>query len=195
LEFHLFDAAYVSRLAAGDPATESHFSSYFRRFLTLKLQARRLSPTMAEDVQQETMFRVLKALRGGAGVSRPESFGAFVNAVCNNVVLEFLNQEKRHPFAPDDRPEPVDDRADASASMITAERKKIVAEVLDSLKAKDREILRLVFLEENDREEVCRKLGVGSEYLRVLLHRAKERFAQAYSRKGGTAQAGLMLYI
>lgn len=189
MEFHLFDAAYVKRLADGDPATESHFSVYFRKFLGLKLGARRLSPSMAEDIQQETMFRVLKALRQGAGVSQPERFGAFVNSVCNNVALEFLTKEKRHPQAPEDSPEQVDGHADADASLITAERKQIVIEVLDSLKSKDREILRLVFLEENDREEVCRKLGVGSEYLRVLLHRAKERFAEAYLRKGRAAQA------
>ena len=47
-----------------------------------------------------------------------------------------------------------------------------------------REILRLVFFEEAEREEVCLKLGVRAEYLRVLLHRAKEKFAQAYLRKG-----------
>jgi len=63
----------------------------------------------------------------------------------------------------------------------------MVAEVLDGLRSKDREILRLVFLEEKGREEVCEKLGVRSEYLRVLLHRAKEKFAQAYLRKRGTA--------
>ena len=195
LEFHLFDAPYVNRLTAGDPATESHFSAYFRRFLGLKLQARRLSPAFAEDVLQETMFRVLRALRQGAGVSQPERFGAFVNTVCNNVVLEFLNKEKRHPPAPEDSPEPIDDRENADASMISAERKRMVGEVLDSLKPKDREILRLVFLEETDRESVCQKLGVEAEYLRVLLHRAKERFAQAYVKRGGATQARMLMCL
>ena len=189
MDFHLFDAAYVDRLAEGDPATEAHFSAYFRKFLGLKLHSRRLSPAMAEDVQQETMFRVLKALRTGAGVSQPDRFGAFVNSVCNNVVLEFLNKERRHPQAPEDSPEQVDHRVDVDASLITKERKQIVGEVLDSLKSKDREILRLVFLEENDREDVCKKLGVDSDYLRVLLHRAKERFAQAYLRRGRVTHA------
>jgi RNA polymerase sigma-70 factor (ECF subfamily) len=81
------------------------------------------------------------------------------------------------------------------ASLITRERKQIVAEVLDGLGSKDKEILRLVFLEETGRDEVCRKLGVRSEYLRVLLHRAKERFEQAYLRKrGATAQQARTLF-
>ena len=119
LEFYIFDAAYVKRLAEGDPATESHFSVYFGKFIVLKLRARRLSPSLAEDVQQETMFRVLKALRQGSGVTQPERFGAFVNSVCNNVVLEFLHKESRHPSAPENSPEPADDRVDMDAVSYT----------------------------------------------------------------------------
>jgi RNA polymerase sigma-70 factor (ECF subfamily) len=184
LEFHTFDASYVERLTAGDPATETHFSGYFRNFLSLKLRARRLSPSMADDIQQETMLRVLKALRRGSGVSQPERFGAFVNSVCNNVMLEFLNKESRQPGALEPSADPADDRIDMDASLVTQERKRVVGEVLDGMGSKDREILRLVFFEEAQREEVCQRLGVRSEYLRVLLHRAKEKFAQAYLRKG-----------
>lgn len=192
LEFYIFDASYVQRLADGDPATESHFSAYFGKFIGLKLRARRLSPSMAEDVQQETLFRVLRALRHGSGVNQPERFGAFVNSVCNNVVLEFLNKESRHPSAPENSPEPADNRIDMDAAMITQQRKQVVAEVLDGLGSKDRELLRLVFFEEADRADVCRKLGVRSEYLRVLLHRAKGKFEQAYLRKKTSQRAGTL---
>jgi len=187
LDFHVFNASYVSRLVDGDSATEAHFSGYFRTFIALKLRARRLSHSLAEDIQQETMLRVLKTLRQGSGISYPERFGAFVNSVCNNVILEFLNRESRHPAVPENSPEPADETVDLDASLITEERKRMVGEVLDGLRAKDKEILRLVFLEEKGREEVCEKLGVRSEYLRVLLHRAKEKFAEAYLRKRGTA--------
>lgn len=188
LDFYTFDASYVQRLAEGDPATEAHFSAYFRNFIALKLRARRLPATLAEDIQQETMLRVLKALRRGPGVAQPERFGAFVNSVCNNVLLEFLNKESRQPSALENATEPVDDRIDIDASLVTQERKKIVAEVLDGLASKDREILRMVFFDEVQRDEVCRRLGVRGEYLRVLLHRAKEKFAQAYLQKEDAAR-------
>jgi RNA polymerase sigma factor (sigma-70 family) len=183
VDFCIFDAQYVNNLAAGDPAAEAHFSAYFAKFLTLKLRARRLSPQMAEDVRQETLLRVLRALRQGSGVTQPERFGAFVNAVCNNTVLEFLHKEGKHTPVPEDAPEPADDRVDMDGSLITAQSKQIVAEILDGLTAKDREILRLVFFEEAERQEVCKRLGVESDYLRVLLHRAKAKFEQAYLRK------------
>ena len=189
VEFCIFDAPYVNRLAEGDPATEAHFSAYFQRFLTLKLRARRLSPQMAEDIRQETLFRVLRALRQGSGVTQPDRFGAFVNAVCNNIVMEYLHKEGRHPQAPEHTPEPADQRVDMDSSLISEESKQLVAEVLKGLASKDREILRMIFFEEADRRDVCRRLGVEADYLRVLLHRAKSRFEQAYLRKRGPASS------
>jgi len=183
LEFHTFDASYVKLLTEGDPTTESHFSAYFRTFISLKLGARRIAPPLAEDILQETMLRVLKALRQGSGVSQPERFGAFVNAVCNNVFLELIHKGAHRFSDLENAPEPVDERVDLNASLVTEERKKAVAEILDRLGTKDREILRLVFFEEAGRQEICEKLGVHGDYLRVLLHRAKEKFARAYLEK------------
>jgi RNA polymerase sigma-70 factor (ECF subfamily) len=40
--------------------------------------------------------------------------------------------------------------------------------------------LREIFLEEKDKDEVCRDFGVDRDYLRVLLHRAKQSFKSLY---------------
>jgi hypothetical protein len=58
--------------------------------------------------------------------------------------------------------------------------------VLAKLPAKDRNILRAVFFEQRDKDEVCAELGVSREYLRVLLHRAKQQFMAQYSQIGAT---------
>src|SRR5580698_9868780 len=142
VEFHLFDAEYVRKLAEGDPATESHFSAYFAKFILTKMRARKVSVEMAEDVCQETLLRVLRALRQGSGVSQPERFGAFVNAVSNNVLLELTSKQSRHPLVDEDTPEPVDHSAGAESRLITEERKLLVAAVLDELLPREREILR-----------------------------------------------------
>jgi RNA polymerase sigma-70 factor (ECF subfamily) len=186
VEFHLFDADYVRRLAEGDPATESHFGAYFERFIFLKLRSRRVTPEMIQDVRQETMLRVLKALRQGAGVTHPERFGSFVNSVSHNVLLELTHKNSKHSQMDDDSPEPFDDRVDLDASVITEERKRMVADVLDELAVKDREILRLVFFEDMDRTAICARLKVDLDYLRVLLHRAKAKFQTAYVKKHST---------
>jgi RNA polymerase sigma-70 factor (ECF subfamily) len=55
-----------------------------------------------------------------------------------------------------------------------------VQRVLAKLPAKDQKILRAVFFEQRDKNEVCMELGVSREYLRVLLHRAKQQFMAEY---------------
>ena len=55
-----------------------------------------------------------------------------------------------------------------------------VREILDDMPERDRRILRAVFLEEQDKDEVCREFGVDRDYLRVLVHRAKLAFKSEY---------------
>jgi RNA polymerase sigma-70 factor, ECF subfamily len=55
-----------------------------------------------------------------------------------------------------------------------------VREILEELPERDRRLLREVFLEERDKDEVCRDFGVDRDYLRVLLHRAKQSFKSLY---------------
>jgi RNA polymerase sigma-70 factor (ECF subfamily) len=193
LEFRTFDDGYVKRLAAGDPETEAHFHTYFSQFLSLKLRSRRIDPDTAADIRQETMFRVLKVLRVGKGVSQPERFGAFVNSVCNNVLLELGRRSAKMPDSAEESPEISDRTMDAERSLITSERKQIVKKILDELPAKDRDILRMVFFEEVGREEICARLKVEPGHLRVLLHRAKGRFQNAGARGGRIISQMLML--
>ena len=184
----------MRRLASGDPETEAHFGIYFGRFLSLKLRARRLSAEMSDDIRQETLYRVLKTLRQGKGVQDPTRFGAFVNSVCNNVLLEFVHKTARDSALGDDVPEVEDCAMPADESLISAERRKAVAGVMKDLSAKDREILRLVFFEDVAREEICRRLHTDAGYVRVLLHRAKARFEAAFLKSYRTF-AGLLFVL
>jgi len=43
--------------------------------------------------------------------------------------------------------------------------------------------LREVFLEERDKDAICQDFGVDRDYLRVLLHRAKQAFKAVYLKK------------
>jgi RNA polymerase sigma-70 factor (ECF subfamily) len=67
--------------------------------------------------------------------------------------------------------------------IVEREMQRKVRHVLDDLEEKDRRIIRQIFLEERDKDEVCRELGVDREYLRVLLHRAKKSFKSEYLKR------------
>lgn len=174
--FHEFDRDYVNRLVKGDPSTEQHFTTYFDHLLLLKLRSRVRSRQLVEDIRQETFLRVFRKLRTDGGIEHPERLGAFVNAVCQNVLLEMLRADQRHPPMAEDAADPADLTIDLEGQMVTDERKRMVAVALDQLPGKDRAILRMVFLEEADKNNVCQKMGIDRNYLRVLLHRARLRF-------------------
>ncbi len=189
LNFQSFDGEYVRRLTEGDPQVSDHFTSYFGELLSLKLRMRVRSPQLVEDIKQETLLRVLETLRRKGGIEHPERFGAFVNAVSNNVMLELLRGERRHDQL-NEGVEPQDRSIDLDAPLVTGERKRHVADVLAELPEKDRALLRMVFLEEKDRSEICREFHVDNEYLRVLLHRAKWRFRLLYSKRVNEGYSG-----
>jgi RNA polymerase sigma-70 factor (ECF subfamily) len=182
VEYQLFNGEYVQRLTAGDVETERHFVAYFSELLLIKLRRALLSPQAAEDVRQETFLRVFSVLRNKGGVEHPEKFGAFVNGVCSNVLAEYYRSSSRHTPAHQQTIETPDVGTDPETGLVNEERKHNVRVILESLPQKDRQILRLLFFEELEKDEVCRIYRVDRDYLRVLLHRAKNRFRAGLSR-------------
>jgi RNA polymerase sigma-70 factor, ECF subfamily len=191
MEFCAFDRPYLERLRAGDFRTQEHFASYFGALIQIKMRSRVRAPEDIEDIRQETFSRVLKTLRTEGGVREPEKLGAFVNAICNNVRNEFYRSGLRETTADDDTAadETPDPTPDALQQVMSGDTRSLVQQVIDDLPERDRRVLRAVMLEERDKDEVCRELGVDREYLRVLLHRARISFKDRYLER--TAQPAL----
>jgi RNA polymerase sigma-70 factor, ECF subfamily len=186
LEFCSFDASYIESLRAGDHSTQGHFVSYFTELLHLKLRSRLNSPQAIEDVRQETFARVLKTLRNEGGLRQPDRLGAFVNTVCNNVLLEHYRSSSRSQSLDEEgQPEPQATGDDALDVASKKQMKGKVGEILQGLPMRERLLLKAVFLDERDRDEVCTEFGVDRDYLRVLLHRAKQEFKTAFLKRVG----------
>jgi RNA polymerase sigma-70 factor (ECF subfamily) len=172
-----FDRAYLDRLASGDPETERHFTRYFGDLLSIKLRSRLRSPAQVDDARQETFVRVVKALRQPGGIQSPGGFGAFVNTVCNNVLFEMYRlHSKTTPLEEEAGAALPDPGMNAEAAVGLDEDRAHVRAVMDTLPQKERQLLHWLFFEEADKDEVCQRLGIDRNYLRVLLHRAKQRF-------------------
>jgi RNA polymerase sigma-70 factor, ECF subfamily len=174
LNFKQFDEAYLDRLCQGDPEVEGHFATYFGQLMLIKLRRRLKSHHAIEDVRQETFLRVLRILRSASGVRYPERLGALVNSVCNNVLLE-VARSRRYEELPDEIA-PGQAASDAVDGLITQEERREVQKVLEEMPDRDRRLLRAVYLDEDSREAICAQFQVDRDYLRVLLHRAKESF-------------------
>ena len=137
---------------------------------------------------QETFTRVFFVLRRDGGLRQPERLGAFVNTTCNYVLFEEYRSSRRSESLDEEGAvEPVAPGATAHDIAVSQQMKKKVHEILLNLAPRDRSLLKAVFLEERDRDEVCRQFDVEREYLRVLLHRAKQEFRVEYAKQLGQA--------
>jgi RNA polymerase sigma-70 factor (ECF subfamily) len=181
VDFQTFDGAYVERLRAGDRDTEAHFVAYFGELIVLKLRSRLSSRQALDDVKQETFARCLQLLRSEGGLRNAERLGPLVNSICNHVLSEHFRATSRTEALEDQPAERfVAREPDALARVIAEDNRKIVRQVLEKLPERDRTILRALFLEEREKDDVCREIGVTRDYIRVLLHRAKISFREAY---------------
>ena len=180
-----FDDLYVRRLKEHDRETEAHFDHYFRPRLFSKLYGHGIPIQEIDDAIQNVFVRVLAGLDG---LRESCKLAAFVLGYANNVAWEVgrdLLRKKR-------RTEPLDevyeaiagDEPDALTKILRAEVSASVREVLrDMDDPRDTAILWEIFLDDEDRDAVCRRFGVTPEYLRVLLHRAIQKFKAAYRRR------------
>ena len=133
-----------------------------------------------EDAIQDVLWRALDRLDE---LRESSKLGAFVLGICKNILLE-----KYHKVS---RTEPLDewnllivDKADSEAELLRKEAAAAVRQVLSEMrKPREVEILRAIFLDDEDREAVCRRYDVSARNLRVLLHRAKLKFKAAFRRK------------
>ena len=180
MQLQSFDESYVQRLQAGDFRTQEHFVAYFSELIQLKLRSRVNSPQAIEDIRQETFTRVFAALRDEK-LRQPERLGAFVNSMCNNVLLEHYRSSSRHDSLDDEeQPEIPATNVDILGAIAAKQIGEKIREILEEMPERDRRLLHDVFLEERDKDEVCSDFGVDREYLRVLLHRAKQSFKSMY---------------
>ena len=177
MRFYSFDELYWERLRSGDFQTQQHFITYFSELIRLKLGRRLRSLSAIEDVRQETFARVWVALRDEQCMRQPERLGAFVNSVCNNVLREHYRRDSKEvPIGNEVGINVPDPSISVDDAIANAQTQKRVRHILTRLGERDRLLLAAVFLDERDKDEVCRTFGVNREYLRVLLYRARKSF-------------------
>ena len=181
MDFNGFDEEYLKRLAAGDPAVETHFAAYFGELVGAVLRMRYFRYDLLNDIRQETLMRVLKAVRAGE-IRDPHCFRSYVHSVCKNVLREFSRSDWRTSARSEDFPEPADERADSERELVTKERQEMVRRVLAELPPQDRKLLTAILAEKRT-ADICKEFGVDANYLRVKLYRARERFRQVMQKR------------
>lgn len=129
-----------------------------------------------DDLVQESIARFLRAEQRHQ-IRNTEEFGAFLNGVCRNVILEYRRRMRREPTLDEDMDIPERGvRPDAEI----LEMRDAIDTGLAELAERDRTVLRALYLDGKDKEEICREWNMTDAQFRVVLFRAKERFRRVY---------------
>jgi len=142
--------------------------------------ARRLDDVAAaEDVAQETLRRVVEALRAGR-IENQLALPAFVYQTARHICLQRYRSSGREMRALGrlHGARPAAEPFDALTALITEERRAAVRAAVARLDERDRELLRLVFVEAMDTGELARRMALTPGALRVRKHRALGRLAR-----------------
>jgi RNA polymerase sigma-70 factor, ECF subfamily len=129
-----------------------------------------------DDLVQETLLRFYRAEQRQT-IRNTEEFGAFLNGVCRNVILEYHRRVKREPALDPEMPIP---DAGIRPEAEVLEMRDAIDHSLRELAERDRIILRSLYLEGKEKEDICKEWGMNDAQFRVVLFRAKERFRRAY---------------
>jgi RNA polymerase sigma-70 factor (ECF subfamily) len=175
-----FDSGYIQRLAESDPETVDDFIRHFSPLLAAKVRRRAFSGERVEEATQETFRRVLAAVRT-ACIEDSQALGSFVLGTCDNVLSETFRRDIREGGNLSDNMisrTPLPD-----AILLTEEHCALVRRIVDEMPERDRIAIKLFYFEEQDKDEICRTLGVSRENLRLVLFRARERFEKQWKKK------------
>ena len=179
---NLAEHASTERSLSESALTESALSESAIDRLRLKLRYKVLyhlghGCADVDDLVQESLARFFRAEQKQL-IRNPEELGAFLNGVCRNVILEYRRRIRREPNIDPDMPIP-DNGIRPDAEIF--EMRDSIDNGLKELAERDRAILRSLYLEGREKEDICREWGMSDAQFRVVLFRAKERFRRVYS--------------
>lgn len=147
-------------------------------------------PELADDLLQETYLRFLRApdLKNDAALRKAYLYKIAMNLMTDHwrttareqkiVVASHSDEEFREEAAQHPR-----DTADA----VIAGRD--LSGVFQQLKPTERSLLWLAYVEGSEHQEIAAALGLKQKSIRVLLFRARQKFAQILRRRGLSPEA------
>ena len=129
--------------------------------------------SLAEDILQETFYRLLRADLPEMDAHQMKSY---LFKIATSLLVDHWRREKREKFWQNLWHPP---------AMTQGEQMSDVARALSALKPADRALLWLAYVEGFDHGEIASTLGVKDKSVRVLLFRARKNMARILGRRDG----------
>jgi RNA polymerase sigma-70 factor (ECF subfamily) len=144
-----------------------------RRLRAYLRSALRDDVTLAEDILQESYFRLLKAeLPAGMDDAWRRNY---LYRIATNLIRDHRRSRQMEPL-PDER--------EYEARQNSFDEARDIRQVFDRLKPKERDLLWLAYVERFSHSEIAELLNAGTASIRPMLARARANFAGMLKRRG-----------
>ena len=136
-----------------------------------------------DDVVQESYLRLWRAR-----AAHPIQFGkAFLFTVARNVALNLLQRQRICPVLPVAdlaSLSVIDDKADVSEAACTREEISLLADGIEALPARCREVFILRRIKGVSQKEIASRLGISEQTVQVQVQRGVKHCAEFLRRRG-----------
>jgi RNA polymerase sigma-70 factor (ECF subfamily) len=176
-----------SDLAAPVADPVSHLAAVYRDFPGLRaLILRRVrDPEVAADILQDAAVTTLEKLRMGE-IARPENLGGYLYRVALNHLRNHRRKDRSALSSAEALDELPASEHDADWESVRGRQWATAARrMLEEMPvARDREVLVRFYLDDEDREKICRELGLTEEHFNRVIFRARNRFRELLEHRG-----------
>jgi RNA polymerase sigma-70 factor (ECF subfamily) len=182
------DGDLVRRIRAGDAQAEVELTHRFERAITQILVRQTANLALAQELCQETLIIIIKRLRAQS-LDNPDKLAAFIAQTARNLAIAERRKQRRRRTEPtgEDMVDVPDDQRDQERDAQRDSAAAAIASVLAEMKsARDRSLLVRYYLREEDKDVICRELGMTAPSFNVVLFRARSRFLELLNKRGLT---------
>jgi RNA polymerase sigma-70 factor (ECF subfamily) len=161
---------------------------------TAHLRSVRLGPEDVEDIAAEVLlkiiannYRVLREFRGES------SFATYLTVVARRICIQELvrQHQRKQAIARGDLRVPAQELDEEPAAQKGVESLEEVEKLLRRLSGKEREIVRLYYLEARTYEEISTETDVPVNTIGTILSRARKKLRERAAKRGGVDSLGV----
>lgn len=169
------------------PATGAADLTALREGVLFLLRRLVRDPYLAEDLCNQALLIVLERLEREP-LDDPGRLAAYLAQTARNLAIAERRKDARRRTSTGEEAaiEGYADpgASDASGPLQARARSRAIRQVLEELPSpRDREILVRHYLRDEDRDTLCRDLGLTEEHFHRVIHRARERFRALLGRR------------
>jgi RNA polymerase sigma-70 factor (ECF subfamily) len=173
--------ALVTRTRSGERQAEDELVERYSRGLSI-IRRTVSDPFAVDDIRQETFRIALEKIRKG-DAQEPAKLSGFICSLARNLVIDHFRRTSRFNSREDlDVARPLKDpRPSQLEQLLQEEKLRIVRKVLAELASdRDQQMLYRFYIAEEDKNRICRNLGLTSLHFNRVLFRARERYEELY---------------